>query len=72
MIIVYVAQNKILMNETQIINELLKIIFTDHSDIRKWLYGYNKRFEMSPDEMIKAGRSDEVISYLVWIIEGPN
>jgi hypothetical protein len=59
------------MNDKQIINALLQNIFVDHQNIRKWLYGYNHSFEMSPDEMIKAGRSDEVISYLVWWIEGP-
>jgi hypothetical protein len=59
------------MNNKQIINELLRNIFVDHENIRKWLYGHNYSFGMSPDEMIKAGRSEEVIAYLVWFIEGP-
>jgi hypothetical protein len=59
------------MNNLQIINELLRNIFVDHENIRKWLYGHNTHFGMSPDEMIKQGRSEEVISYLVWYIAGP-
>lgn len=59
------------MNDNEIINELLKIIINDHLNIRKWLYGYNTHFGMSPDDMIKAGRSKEVISYLMYVIEGP-
>lgn len=59
------------MKNEQIINELLRNIFVDHQNIRKWLYGHNYSFGMSPDEMIKSGRSEEVISYLVWFIEGP-
>lgn len=59
------------MNDNEIINELLKIIINDHLNIRKWLYGYNTHFDMSPDDMIKAGRSEEVISYLMYMIEGP-
>jgi hypothetical protein len=60
-----------MMTNTQIINELLGAIFTDPINIRQWLYGHNHSFGMSPDEMIKAGRSEEVIAYLVWFMEGP-
>lgn len=60
-----------MMTDTQIINELLGAMFTDPINIKQWLYGHNHSFGMSPDEMIKAGRSEEVISYLVWFIEGP-
>ena len=59
------------MNDNEIINELLKIIINDHLNIRKWLYGYNTHFGMSPYDMIEAGRSKEVISYLMYQIEGP-
>ena len=71
MITVYVDQNKILMNEIQVINELLNIVLQDHINIRKWLYGHNTHFGMSPNEMIEAGRSEEVIRYLMYQIEGP-
>ena len=59
------------MTNEEIINELLKVILQDHQNIRKWLYGHNTHFGMSPDEMIKAGRSQEVIGYLMYQIEGP-
>jgi hypothetical protein len=36
-----------------------------------WLQGYNKAFDMSPQEMIDLGREDEVISYLEWAAYGP-
>lgn len=59
------------MNDKQIINQLMNRMFNDHMKIRQWYYGHNTHFGMSPEEMVKAGRSDEVISYLVWAIEGP-
>lgn len=60
-----------MMNDEQTINGLLRMMFPDDLIIRKWLYGYNKAFGMSPDQMMKDGRHDEVISYLVYQIEGP-
>lgn len=59
------------MTNEYTINELMKIAIGDHLQIRQWFYGYNTKFEMSPSEMIQAGRSDEVIAYLVWYIDGP-
>jgi hypothetical protein len=59
------------MKDQQIILALLKNMLSDDLQIRKWLYGHNTYFGMSPDEMIQAGRSEEVIGYLMYQIEGP-
>jgi len=59
------------MNDNQIILSLLQMMLSDDLQIRQWLYGYNTHFDMSPDEMMKKGRSDEVIGYLVWAVYGP-
>lgn len=59
------------MNNLQIINALLRHIFANDLDIRKWLSGYNRAFDMSPDEMIKQGREEEVVGYLINYVYGP-
>jgi len=42
-----------------------------NEDMDKWLNGYNKAFEMTPQEMINLGREDEVVNYLEWAVYGP-
>lgn len=37
----------------------------------EWLNGYNKAFDMTPQEMINLGREDEVVKYLEWAAYGP-
>jgi len=50
--------------------ELLSFII-GHEDYDTWINGYNKAFNMSPQEMINLGREDEVVSYLKWAVYGP-
>jgi hypothetical protein len=42
-----------------------------YEDYDTWINGYNKAFDMSPQEMIDLGREDEVVSYLKWAVYGP-
>lgn len=51
--------------------ELLSFII-GQEDYDTWINGYNKAFNMSPQEMINLGREDEVVSYLKWAVYGPN
>jgi hypothetical protein len=37
----------------------------------EWLNGYNKAFNMTPQQMINLGREDEVVQYLEWAAYGP-
>ncbi len=53
------------------IDDLLTLIIKDKSDRDIWMNGMNLEFGMSPLEMIKLGREEEVIKYLMYQIEGP-
>jgi hypothetical protein len=51
--------------------KLLSIIVNNEVQRDQWINGYNHAFDMSPLEMIKLGREEEVIKYLMYQIEGP-
>jgi hypothetical protein len=53
------------------IDDLLSLIIKDKLDRDVWMNGMNLAFDMSPLEMIKLGREEEVIKYLMYQIEGP-
>ena len=53
------------------IDDLLTLLIEDKSDRDTWMTGMNLAFDMSPLEMIKLGREEEVIRYLMYQIEGP-
>jgi hypothetical protein len=53
------------------IDDLLTLIIKDKSDRDIWMNDMNLEFGMSPLEMIKLGREEEVIKYLMYQIEGP-
>ncbi len=56
---------------TDQIIRLLSVIINNEAQRDKWMNGYNHAFKMSPVEMIKAGKEEEVIRYLMYQIEGP-
>jgi hypothetical protein len=53
------------------IDDLLSLIISDKTQRDQWMNNMNLEFDMSPLEMIKLGREEEVIRYLMYQIEGP-
>ena len=51
--------------------KLLAAILESEEHQGLWLNSHNTNFGMHPQEMIDQGREDEVISYLLYAIEGP-
>lgn len=51
--------------------DLLSIIVNNEAQRDQWMNGHNHALGMSPLEMIKLGRKEEVIKYLMYQIEGP-
>lgn len=52
------------------IKDLLDLLLDDENQT-KWVNGYNHAFNMSPKQMIDAGREEEVINYLYYSVYGP-
>jgi hypothetical protein len=55
----------------QDVEDLLSQIVASDIARETWMNGMNLAFGMSPLAMIRAGREEEVISYLRYHIEGP-